>query len=285
MPSVELLTNRIVGTGARAAMRRRQAWVRGHRVAWREYGAQASDGLPPYVLVHGLAVSSRYMHPLALRLSWQRPVYVPDLPGHGSSAGDARNGGPPPLTGLADTLAAWMEQTGIRSAVLIANSFGCNIATELAARRPDLVEQLVLAGPTGDREHRSAPQQLGRWLFVGLFEKPSLVPVLLRELADSGTRRALDEFAETLGDPVEQRLPMIRAHTLVVRGERDATVPLRWAEEVTDRLPNGHMVQIPGAGHTLNYSAAPELARVVRRFVEQFGGDGRDAVRDGRSEA
>src|SRR5688572_26468931 len=45
-------------------------------VRWR----QAGSGATPIVLVHGLAVSHRYLMPMARALEG-RAVYVPDLPG------------------------------------------------------------------------------------------------------------------------------------------------------------------------------------------------------------
>src|SRR5947208_3308850 len=55
---------------------------------------------------------------------------------------------------------------------------------------------------------------------------------------------------------------------LVVRGTRDPIVPQRWAEEAARRLPQGRLVVVRGAAHTMNFTSPDELARVVRPFVE-----------------
>ncbi len=44
-------------------------------------------------------------------------------------------------------------------------------------------------------------------------------------------------------------------------------MPQRRAEEATRLLPEARLVVIPGAAHTVNYSAPLELARVVRPFL------------------
>jgi pimeloyl-ACP methyl ester carboxylesterase len=48
------------------------------------------DATPPLVLVHGLAVSHRYLMPLAATLAGHHPVHVIDLPGFGLSGDPAR---------------------------------------------------------------------------------------------------------------------------------------------------------------------------------------------------
>ena len=120
---------------------------------------------PAVVLVHGLGVSSRYMAPLARELSPFYRVFAVDLPGFGRSDTPPRRLG---LVETAETLAAWMRTTGLRAATLVGNSYGCQIAVELAARRPRMVQRLVLVGPTTDPAFRTRRQQLARLLLDGL---------------------------------------------------------------------------------------------------------------------
>lgn len=91
---------------------------------------------------------------------------------------------------------------------------------------------------------------------------------MIRDYRDAGLRRALDAFRRMIEDPIEEKLPRIQAPTLVVRGSRDPIVPQRWAEEVTHLLPRGRLVVIPGAAHTINYSAPRELARATLSFLD-----------------
>ncbi|MEV4456576.1 alpha/beta fold hydrolase [Microbispora sp. NPDC049633] len=106
------------------------------------------------VLVHGLAVSHRYMMPLAVRLAARHPVRVVDLPGFGLSGKPART---LDLPEMADRLAEWLETADAAPAVLLGNSFGCQVAVEVAVRHPTLARGLVLAGPITDAHARSAP--------------------------------------------------------------------------------------------------------------------------------
>src|SRR3954471_1947279 len=90
---------------------------------------------PAYLLVHGLAVSHRYLMPTARCLP-ERRVMVPDLPGFGFSARPRRVYG---VEDHSEVLAAWLDGLGERRLRVIGNSFGCQVAVDLAVRRPDLV--------------------------------------------------------------------------------------------------------------------------------------------------
>jgi 2-hydroxy-6-oxonona-2,4-dienedioate hydrolase len=265
-PLRDVLTGTLRSGGRTVRLTERWHMAAGLPLFSRAAVAMRSPGVPPVVLVHGLAISSRYMIPAALRLGGYREVHAVDLPGHGRSP---RAGPPLDVPELAEALRGWMDAASVDRAVLVANSFGCQVAVDLAARRPERVTALVLGGPTADVRRRTALRQLVRWLVVnGPRESPSLPLVLLREWADSGTTVALAEFGHLLRDPVEEKLPRVEAPALVLRGTRDASVPRDWAQEVTRLLPRGRLVEIPSA-HTVNYSAADRFAHETLRFLDR----------------
>lgn len=222
-------------------------------------------GAPTVVLVHGVAVSSRYLVPLAEHLVPRARVFLPDLPGYGLSDRPSRRD--LDVADLADVLLAWMDRMGLDQPHLIGNSFGCQVIADLAARHPDRVGRLVLQGPTFDPLARSFWRQGIRWLAVVPFERPSESLVLARDIWDLGPRRAMDLIRKGLRDPIEQKLPLVAAETLVVRGSLDAIVPRAWADEVVRLLPNGRLLVIDGAAHTINYSLPDRLVDAVWPFL------------------
>ena len=231
--------------------------------ARRGMSASPRSSSPPVVLVHGQVISSLYMVPTARLLAGEFPVYAPDLPGFGWSGKPDRV---LDVSELANALAAWMNAFGLRRAALVANSLGCQIVVDLAARRPELVQALVLAAPTIDPDARNAPAQIIRWLRDWPGERPSLALAHLRDFALAGVARSLRTFRNTLADRIEDKLPRVQAPTLVVRGSRDPIVPQAWAEEVTRLLPRGRLSVIPGP-HCVNYSTPREFTRVVCAFL------------------
>jgi pimeloyl-ACP methyl ester carboxylesterase len=96
------------------------------------------------VLIHGLGMSSAYWVRFARALfgrGWS-PI-APDIPGFGESM-NAPASGP---ASHAAVLADWADAIGIRNAVWVGHSIGCNTVAQLAALRPDLVRVPVHIGP------------------------------------------------------------------------------------------------------------------------------------------
>ena len=243
-------------------------WTRvdGRRFHARHVGPEAA-GAPPVVCVHGVGVSSRYMVATMTKLASAFEVYAIDLPGFGLTER------PPEVldvVGLADALAGWILAAGVGRPALLANSVGCQVAVDCAVRYPDRVGRLVLVGPTTDPIARSALRQVLRWLRNLPGERPGQVPLSVADYADAGVGRALRAFGYALADRIEDKLPLVQAPTLVVRGARDPIVPQAWAEEVTRLLPRGRLAVLPGP-HTLNFAAPGSLAELVGPFLVEDG--------------
>jgi pimeloyl-ACP methyl ester carboxylesterase len=226
----------------------------------------ANKNLPPVILVHGLGVSSRYMIPTAKRLAPHRTIYAPDLPGFGRSSKPTR---PLNLTQLADALSGWMEALRIERAVLLANSIGCQLVVDLALRRPELVEQLILVSPTVDSQARTALRSFARLLLDIPHERLSLAFIALLDYLQAGFGRTAHTFGYAIQDRIEERLPFVQQPVLVVRGRLDPVVPELWAKEVNRLLPNSQLVVIQSAGHAVNHNSPAELAQVVQEFLKQ----------------
>ena len=249
-----------------AALRSQWTTVSGLRMFARAGGPPPQANGTVVVLVHGQIISSLYMVPTAERLASQFCVFAPDLPGFGLSDKPRQILCVP---GLADALGAWMDTLGFRRAVLVGNSLGCQIAVDLTVRRPELVQALVLAGPTIDRRARRASTQIVRWLRDWPGERPSLSLAHLRDFAHAGLERSLGTFRCTLADRIEEKLPQVQVRTLVVRGTRDTIVPQAWAEEVARLLPQGELTLIPGGPHCVNYSTPRPFSDIISSFLSR----------------
>ena len=225
-------------------------------------------GAPDVVCVHGLGLSHRYFLPFARQLAPAARVIAIDLPGFGRTSGPCRA---LDVRGLSRALADWLRATGRAGAALVANSTGCQVVVDLAVHAPELLGPVVLNGPTVDRHARTAPKQVVRLLANAPREQQTLGVVLARDYLDCGPRRFLATFRAMLADPIERKLGHVHTRTVVVRGSRDPVVPARWAREVAEALPRGRLVDVPGAGHTLNYSAPAELARITRLLLRPKG--------------
>lgn len=234
--------------------------------ARRSLGEALPEGLTPVVLVHGVVVSGHYMKPTLKALGRYRRVYAPDLPGFGRSSGPRRS---PDVPELAGCLADWLRAAGIGKAVVVAHSTGCQFAVELAAREPELVERLVLLGPTGNPENRSSVVQVWRWV-LDCFQEPLGVWVSYAEgFLSLRPRRSIGILRHSMRGDMAEKLPLLKVPALVVRGSRDPISSPRWMEKMVDLLPNGRCATIPDAPHDVNYATPEGLTEVLRSFLEE----------------
>ena len=229
----------------------------------RIHAATVGSGAP-VVLVHGFGVSGTYMRPLARRLASSCLVLVPDLPGQGKS-GTLR--GQVSIAALADCLGDWIDANGLGRPLVVANSMGCQIATQLAVTRPDRVGPLVLVGPTIDPAQRRGRRQLVASLRDTAREPLSLMALAARDNASVGIRGLLATARAALADRIEERLPDITEKAVVVFGEEDGFVSREWAERVTALLPRGRLVVVPDEPHAVHYTRPDLVAGIVRELL------------------
>jgi pimeloyl-ACP methyl ester carboxylesterase len=217
----------------------------------------------PIVLVHGLC-SSRSLKPLIKALGTHRPVFAPDLPGFGLSEQPIH---PLDVPGLADALRRWLFDNGLAPAIVIGVSFGCHVAVELAARHPATVDRLVLVGPTFDPEARTPARLALRWARNAPHSSPRLAPTVVHDLIDAGPWRSVRTLRMALDDPVEEKLGLIEAPTIVVRPERDHLAPAERTERLAELIPDAELVVLPKAGHSIGPRAAARLTALLVPFL------------------
>lgn len=227
--------------------------------------AREESSGPTWVLLHGLAVSHRYLMPTAAALPGS--VYVPDLAGFGLSEHPRR---------AYDTfmhaamVAAWMDAERLPAATLLGNSFGCQVAVEVAIRRPDLATALVLAGPTVDPAAPTAAAQAWRWLRDLVTEDPHQARIIARDLRDAGALRVLRTLRHSTRHPMARRLPLVKAPILVTRGEYDPIAPPHWTARAAGLAATGRNETVPHAAHNAVTTAGPYLAAQAVAFTAAF---------------
>jgi pimeloyl-ACP methyl ester carboxylesterase len=203
------------------------------------------------ICVHGLGVTGAYFRPLARELRRRgHDVAVPELPKE-----------PQPMERLGDALVPFLP------GALVANSMGCQAAVEVAIRRSGLVSHLVLVGPTVDPHRRPWPRLLPGFALDCAREPPSLWWIIARDYAAMGPRRFVGTARLAYAHRIEERLPLVPAPALVVRGGRDGFVSQRWCEEAAALLPLGRLVTIPGEPHAVHYTAPSAVADEVEQHV------------------
>lgn len=252
----------------RQHLRERWDLVGGLRRFSRVSKRRAEAGEVPFVLVHGLGVSSRYMTPLANELAPCHPVYAPDLPGHGRSEKPKHVLN---IRELAEALCDWLHAVDLERAVFVGNSMGCQVLVELADLNPGCMLAAALLGPTMDQTVNSPLSHV-----VGLFkdqfrEPPTLIPLQAFDYLHNGPIRTIIEFQNAVRHNMLARASRLQAPCLVLRGEHDEIVSQPWVEMLVQHLPRASVQTIRGAGHALNYNAAPTIAPLILQFCRDHG--------------
>ncbi len=231
-------------------------------------------GRLPLVFVHGLGVSVRYLEPTMAALARHHPVAGLDLPGFGRSGSPA---GTLDTAGLARALAAWLEVRAIGPAILIGNSYGCQVIVELMMQDPRRGIGLVLNAPTMDPAHRSVLGQLLRVIADIPYEPPRLALLVARDYLRAGPLRLLRTLRHALADHIEEKLPSIVAPAIIVSGARDPVVTVAWAAQaarLVGRSTHGSagatLSVVPSAAHALPYDDPATFAALIDTFATRI---------------
>lgn len=230
----------------------------------------------PFLLVPGIGVSSTYFEKLAPHLNEFGPVHAVDLPGFG--------GVPHPeetleIRDYADLVGLVIDEMGLDDPIIVGHSMGSQIVSDLVARRPDL-STLVLIGPVIHPKERRVLTQAVRFLQASWREPGTVKLLAISAYLFCGVKWFARVLPKMMAFPIEERLPHIQAHTLVIRGEFDAVSPREWVEEIGALLPSSRLWEIEGAAHSVMYAHAEEVAKLCVRHARETAGDadGDDAL-------
>lgn len=220
------------------------------------------SGPHPYALIHGIGMGRSVYVDLVERLPGR--VIGLDLPGFGEAPEPERT---LTMARHADLIAAFLRSRDISDAVLIGHSMGSQIAAELASRHPQLVDGIVLAGPTVNSAARSVWEQ-ARYLLIDLIgERPTVILRGAREYLRGGPHLIRKIRATVVHEP-EKAYAKVQCPVLVLRGEDDPLAPQSWCREIVSLIPGrAEMHEIPDHGHGTLISHAEPAAKLITEFT------------------
>lgn len=222
-------------------------------------------GARPYVLVHGIGMGRSVYLDFVERLPGR--IIALDLPGFGEAPEPSRT---LTMARHADLIAAFLRSIGVSDAVVIGHSMGSQIGAELAARHPELVDGLVLAGPTVNSATRSIREQATYLLRDLIGERPIVLWRGGREYLRGGPHLIRKIRATVVHEP-EKAYAKVQCPVLVLRGERDPLAPVSWCREIVE-LTGGRaeLREIPDHGHGTLISDAELAADLISEFARSL---------------
>jgi len=239
---------------------------------------------PPLMLLHCLGVDHKLWDMACAGLERDFTLLAYDFPGHGEAAVPAGRYG---IEQLSAQLEALLRRAGIARASLAGISLGGLVAQDFAARRPDLVDKLVLIDTTprytdemrGMWAQRAAQaRQAGvRALIPGLldiwFTKEFLAgnPEAVRYVrgcfeACSGEGYALACEALAAAD-LRDGAPRIKAPALVVCGQQDIPSFLDSAAWLTSNIKGARLEWLGPARHCSILEQPDSFRKILREFL------------------
>jgi pimeloyl-ACP methyl ester carboxylesterase len=227
---------------------------------------------PPYVLVHGLGMTHRYLDRLRAELASDAVVHSIDLPGYGSDPRPALQLG---VEDHAALIVGALAGLGVPRCILVGHSMGVQFVTEVALQAPALAARLVLIGPVVDRMRRTVLQQALSLGHDTLRESPSANLLVAGDYLRTGVRWYLRQLSPMMRYPLELGVQRVECPVLVIRGGRDPVAPRRWGLELAERARDGILVEIPGQPHVVQHSAPDRVAAEITAFSRRpLPGDG-----------
>jgi pimeloyl-ACP methyl ester carboxylesterase len=253
--------------------------VNGARLYYEEHG----NGAQTVIFAHGLLWSERMFARQVDVLRQDYRCISFDWRGQGQS--EVTPAGYDMETLYADTLAL-IDALGITACHFVGLSMGGFIGMRLAARRPDIVNSLILLGTSADPEPAAnIPKYrllnlVARWLGFRLMVAP-VMQIMFGQtfLSDPARAQLRKEWRRQLlanhrigvtrattgvitRRGISDLLDRITAPTLILVGDQDRATPLAVAQRIHERIARSQLTIIPGAGHTSTVEQ-PELVNAA----------------------
>uniref|UniRef100_A0A942Y9E5 Alpha/beta fold hydrolase n=1 Tax=Neobacillus citreus TaxID=2833578 RepID=A0A942Y9E5_9BACI len=217
-----------------------------------------------FLLVAGLGIAATYYERLAPHLNENGPVHALDLPGF---AGVPRFRGPVSIERYADAVEHVIDELGLEDPVLVGHSMGTQVVTEVAARRPE-IRDLVLISPVVDAAARTKRQSAVRFLRSSLHEPAAVRWHGITAYALCGWHWFSKVLPKMIAFPIEERAAVVQARTLIVRGEHDTLVPRSWVRRLARVFPYAVLREVVDGAHSVMHAQADAVARLAVAHVD-----------------
>jgi 3-oxoadipate enol-lactonase len=199
---------------------------------------------------------------------------------------------------MAADLAGLLEAIGVETTHVFGISMGGMIAQHFALLYPEKVKTLILGATTCggsrrvipdmeaikvlfdmDRMNRITPEERATEILPFVFSREfidnnrALIRKLLAKMAGHVTppHGYVRQVGAIAGHDTYERLPDIKAPTLVIAGDADKLVPVENSRLIASRIPHAELVILPNMGHGFNIEAADEVNDIILDFLSRHG--------------
>ncbi len=202
-------------------------------------------------------------------------VISPDFPGFGKSE-------TPESAWNLDDYLAWtvefIDFLKLDKLIIIGHSFGGRVAIKLSAKYPEKVEKLILCGAAGIKPKLTVKQKLvlgtakaGNFFFSNRLLKNAARKIFYTFLSHKDYVKANPIMKEimkkVLAEDLFPILSQINAETLLIWGEKDKMVPLKYGRIMEREIKDAKLKIISGAGHSVYKEVPEKTASIISEFL------------------
>ncbi len=228
------------------------------------------------VLLHGWGQSSELMAPIYEHFKNEYRVINIDLPGFGYSDELKQTWG---VNDYTQFLRAFLIELKIDNPVLIAHSFGARIALMYASKY--MTKQLVLTGAAGLKPKTSISTKTKIISYKMAKQLVKLPGIKKHEEKiksyfgssdyknTSGFKRS--SFVKIVNEDLRHLLPMIKAPTLLIWGDKDDATPLWMGKVMEKEIPDAGLVVFEDDDHYAYFHQVKRFNSIVQVFLDSYG--------------
>jgi magnesium chelatase accessory protein len=250
---------------------------------------------PVVLLLHGTGASTHSFRDLAPLLALDCTVVIPDLPGHGFTAGPKDAAGYS-LPGVAAGVAALLQRLEKTPVVVAGHSAGAAVALRMALdgtiNPPAVVSLngalLPFPGPAhevfGSAARLLASSRLTARAFAMLAGTRPSVDRMLRSTGSRIDQDGARFYARLAGTsdhvhaalalmanwdlrPLARDLPRLQTRLILVTGSEDGMVPASEAYRVRSLVRDAEIVPLRGLGHLAHEERPEDIADLLRKAL------------------
>lgn len=233
------------------------------------------EGAPLLLLHGGTGCHTDWAYAGREHFEREYQLIAPDARGHGRSSFGKSGNDQPTITHrqCAQDMLALLDHLGMARCKAIGVSMGGNILLHMATLQPERIEAMVVVSAT-----MYFPEQARKVMAAvpAPDDQPAAQWDLMRKRHHLGDDqiRALWDWSRSLKDSCDDMnftaadLSAIRAHTMIVQGDRDFLYPVEISVEMYRAILNSALWIVPNGSHgPIFFDAAALFAETALRFL------------------
>lgn len=228
----------------------------GGSFAYSVSGRPVLDDVPVVVWGHGWGQSHRGFFNLIEAFKSRAHHICLDFPGFGDSE-------PPPegwgTENYADLIAEFLRSQNLPPVIWVGHSFGCRVGTQIAARHPQLIQQMVYIAGAGLKLKRPLPRRaylymriklfkfLRRFLPDGAFKQRLMAAFGSADYKNSGALRQV--FIRVVNEDLSAQAGAIVCPVILIYGSEDKETPPQIGRRYDALIPDSSLHILEGQDH------------------------------------